>query len=67
MKCKLKQPSQESINKVFIEMLLKSNDLDLNYEWLKNQENVILNYRFCVKDLLEKAEFIENFGECKSS
>lgn len=67
METNLKQPSQESINKAFIDIVKASKllDFELNYEWLKTQENVILHLDIPSDKLLELAEDIENFGECK--
>jgi hypothetical protein len=67
MEIKLKQPSQESINQAYLEMINESKllDFELNYEWLIRQENIHLRSEVTVKDLLDRATMIENFGVCR--
>lgn len=54
MKKKTK-PSQESINKVFMEMYSSQIISEFKSEDFINEEYAVLKIKFCVKDIIEQA------------
>lgn len=67
MEIKLKKPSKESIKKAIIEVISNNFNESFFEEITTVADGFTINQEFCSKDILNRAEYIENFGECGSS